>query len=304
MMTKAAFYPGALPDQRDVWIAGAPGGRRDGAGHAPHRGGAARRPRRQARSNVDGNPAEGRRGGPRACYDPHRDVVREGDPTDGGGRARRHWYGSRPWIASSEERRECTDMGIYEPAPRALLTTGARRARDRRSSAGTRGRPVAGGPATGLKATYVSTGPSASTRSCSSSSRASSEAAPSSASRPRQRVGRHLASSRTTSASPSRTATTSSSPTRSTRSMPITKLARGVPRPEVGARGHRQSTGNPNVRGLVFREHEGAYLLGAIFGLLASGEYEGYPAVETSSAPSAPSTCRSSAAGTSASRRA
>jgi basic membrane protein A and related proteins len=35
--------------------------------------------------------------------------------------------------------------------------------------------------------------------------------------------------------------------------------------------------GNPNVRGLVFNEHEGSYLLGAIFGLLASGQYEGYP---------------------------
>lgn len=35
--------------------------------------------------------------------------------------------------------------------------------------------------------------------------------------------------------------------------------------------------GNPNVRGLVFNEHEGSYLLGAIFGLLATGQYEGYP---------------------------
>ena len=34
---------------------------------------------------------------------------------------------------------------------------------------------------------------------------------------------------------------------------------------------------NPNVRGLVFREHEGAYLVGAIFGLLATGQYEGFP---------------------------
>jgi basic membrane protein A len=34
---------------------------------------------------------------------------------------------------------------------------------------------------------------------------------------------------------------------------------------------------SPNVRGLVFREHEGAFLLGAIFGLLATGEYEGFP---------------------------
>jgi basic membrane protein A len=35
---------------------------------------------------------------------------------------------------------------------------------------------------------------------------------------------------------------------------------------------------SPNVRGLVFREHEGAYLVGAILGLLATGDHEGYPA--------------------------
>ncbi len=35
-----------------------------------------------------------------------------------------------------------------------------------------------------------------------------------------------------------------------------------------------------NVRGIVFNEHEGAYLLGAIFGLLATGDYEGFPASE------------------------
>ena len=35
------------------------------------------------------------------------------------------------------------------------------------------------------------------------------------------------------------------------------------------------------MRGLVFREHEGAYLVGVIFGLLSSGEYEGYPASDT-----------------------
>jgi basic membrane protein A len=36
--------------------------------------------------------------------------------------------------------------------------------------------------------------------------------------------------------------------------------------------------GQANVRGLVFKEHEGTYLLGAIFGLLAKGTYPGYPA--------------------------
>jgi basic membrane protein A len=36
--------------------------------------------------------------------------------------------------------------------------------------------------------------------------------------------------------------------------------------------------GNPNVRGLVFKEHEGSYLVGVIMGLLSSGEFEGYPA--------------------------
>jgi len=34
---------------------------------------------------------------------------------------------------------------------------------------------------------------------------------------------------------------------------------------------------SPNVRGLVFKEHEGTYLLGATFGLLATGDYEGFP---------------------------
>lgn len=38
---------------------------------------------------------------------------------------------------------------------------------------------------------------------------------------------------------------------------------------------------SPNVRGLVFKEHEGAYLLGVIFGLLASGDHAGYPASDT-----------------------
>jgi basic membrane protein A len=36
--------------------------------------------------------------------------------------------------------------------------------------------------------------------------------------------------------------------------------------------------GNDNVRGLVFNEHEGTFLIGAIFGLLATGDYEGFPA--------------------------
>jgi basic membrane protein A len=34
---------------------------------------------------------------------------------------------------------------------------------------------------------------------------------------------------------------------------------------------------NPNVRGLVFKEHEGTYLIGAIFGLLATGNYAPFP---------------------------
>lgn len=33
---------------------------------------------------------------------------------------------------------------------------------------------------------------------------------------------------------------------------------------------------NPNVRGIVFKEHEGTFLLGAIMGLLATGDYEGF----------------------------
>jgi basic membrane protein A len=34
---------------------------------------------------------------------------------------------------------------------------------------------------------------------------------------------------------------------------------------------------NPNVLGIVFQEHEGSYLIGAIFGLLATGNYPPYP---------------------------
>ena len=76
MMTKAAFYPGALPDHRDVWskahlvgvemelatlliVAALRGIRAGGA------------------FNVDGNPDEGDVEDPTG-YDPHRDVVREG----------------------------------------------------------------------------------------------------------------------------------------------------------------------------------------------------------------------------------
>jgi basic membrane protein A len=59
---------------------------------------------------------------------------------------------------------------------------------------------------------------------------------------------------------------------------PITKLAAEYPDQKwalVDA-----TVDAPNVRGLVFKEHEGAYLLGATLALLASGEYEGYPASE------------------------
>jgi basic membrane protein A len=35
---------------------------------------------------------------------------------------------------------------------------------------------------------------------------------------------------------------------------------------------------SPNVLGLVFKEHEGTYLIGATVGLLATGNYEGFPA--------------------------
>ena len=76
MMTKAAFYPGALPTQREVWsqahlvgvemelatlliVAALRGIRAGGA------------------FNVDGNPSEGDVEDPTG-YDPHRDVVREG----------------------------------------------------------------------------------------------------------------------------------------------------------------------------------------------------------------------------------
>jgi basic membrane protein A and related proteins len=40
------------------------------------------------------------------------------------------------------------------------------------------------------------------------------------------------------------------------------------------------SIDSPNVRGMLFKEHEGTYLLGATIGLLATGEYEPFPASE------------------------
>jgi uridine phosphorylase len=76
VMTKAAFYPGALPDQREVWM-------------QAHLAGvemelatllivaALRGVRAGGVLTVDGNPAEGDPEDPRV-YDPHRDVVREG----------------------------------------------------------------------------------------------------------------------------------------------------------------------------------------------------------------------------------
>ncbi len=39
--------------------------------------------------------------------------------------------------------------------------------------------------------------------------------------------------------------------------------------------------GNDRVQGILFREHEGMYLVGAAFGLLASGEYDGFPRSST-----------------------
>ena len=88
MMTKAAFYPGALPDERDVWS------------KAPLVGfemelatllivAALRGIRAGGIFTVDGNPAEGDPEDPTG-YDPHRDVVREGNRTDDRGRPRRH----------------------------------------------------------------------------------------------------------------------------------------------------------------------------------------------------------------------
>jgi uridine phosphorylase len=76
VMTKAAFYPGALPDQRDVWM------------HAHLAGvemelatllivAALRGVRAGGILTVDGNPAEGDPEDP-GVYNPHRDVVREG----------------------------------------------------------------------------------------------------------------------------------------------------------------------------------------------------------------------------------
>ena len=56
---------------------------------------------------------------------------------------------------------------------------------------------------------------------------------------------------------------------------------------------------SPNVRGILFKEHEGAYLLGATFGLLANGETTTASLRPSGSAPSGRSTRPSSGAGTS-----
>ena len=76
LMTKAAFYPGVLPDQRDVWS------RLPLAGFEMELAtllivASLRGLRAGGIFTVDGNPAEGDPEDPRV-YDPHRDVVREG----------------------------------------------------------------------------------------------------------------------------------------------------------------------------------------------------------------------------------
>lgn len=76
MMTKAAFYPGALPDERAVWA------RTPLVGYEMELAtllivAALRRVRAGGIFTVDGNPSEGDPEDAR-IYNPHRDVVREG----------------------------------------------------------------------------------------------------------------------------------------------------------------------------------------------------------------------------------
>ena len=76
MMTKAAFYPGALPDERDVWS------KTPLVGYEMELAAllivaALRGVRAGGIFTVDGNPAEGDPEDAR-IYNPHRDVVREG----------------------------------------------------------------------------------------------------------------------------------------------------------------------------------------------------------------------------------
>jgi uridine phosphorylase len=76
VMTKAAFYPGALPDQKEVWS------RSNLVGYEMELAAllivaALRGVRAGGVFTVDGNPSEGDPEDAR-IYDPHRDVVREG----------------------------------------------------------------------------------------------------------------------------------------------------------------------------------------------------------------------------------
>ena len=76
MMTKAAFYPGVMPDEREVWS------RTPLVGYEMELAAlliiaALRGVRAGGIFTVDGNPAEGDPEDPRV-YDPHRDVVRQG----------------------------------------------------------------------------------------------------------------------------------------------------------------------------------------------------------------------------------
>lgn len=76
VMTKAAFYPGVLPDEREIWS------RTPLAGYEMELAtllivASLRGIRAGGIFTVDGNPAEGDPEDPRV-YDPHRDVVREG----------------------------------------------------------------------------------------------------------------------------------------------------------------------------------------------------------------------------------
>ncbi len=57
----------------------------------------------------------------------------------------------------------------------------------------------------------------------------------------------------------------------------VTALAQANPDQKIAIVDTTPTTPQPNVLGLLFKEHEGSFLLGATIGLLATGQYEGFP---------------------------
>jgi len=57
----------------------------------------------------------------------------------------------------------------------------------------------------------------------------------------------------------------------------VTAVATANPDQKIAIVDTTPTTAQPNVLSLLFKEHEGSFLLGATIGLLATGQYEGFP---------------------------